>query len=104
MTMGTSILGLPGSAGTRDVWSAGGRRNIFGDGDIFDDGAGVRGADGRVRRRVPRVVVVIVVGARHILEMGQRLMVGVGGQPVVDESFDHTAAPKRAADVVPTAV
>ena len=86
MTMGTSIVGLPWCdtgawRGVSRRWPA---RWVV----------GVASISGTTRRG----------GRLRLLEVGQRRMVRVGGQPVVDQLLDQAAPAQRAADEAPAAL
>src|SRR5689334_6074566 len=62
------------------------------------DGTWIGGA-----HRRHRAGVVLVDGVRRaVLEVGDRRMLGMRGQQIVDELLDDLAPPQRRADVVPT--
>src|SRR2546422_11502074 len=97
MTIGTSIW-VSRAAICREQfwwaggWSAGGRR--------LDDGSRIRGVD-----RSDRPGLVLVDGvSRAVLDVGDRGVGRMRGQPVVDEPFDDAAPAKRRPNVVPAAL
>src|SRR4051812_40931795 len=64
------------------------------------DRTGVRRADRRVRGSLGG----IQRGRRVVLEVGQRRMLGVRGEPAVDEGLDDLRAAERAANEVSAAL